>query len=185
MELNCNICDSRFLNKSALNFHQKKHKENRFACNDCQKQFTLKQSLIIHINAPRDQYFDLLPQSLQDKVGSSFLIDLESHDRAKLLQSLQGAGFDTDLTITLPTPAVVDKEVTPDPQPPSSAPLSVAPSSQPPLLNPKPAIQPSSETLPQSLSRPSTPETQVSKSASWFGRLKGSLRQLRRKNYKV
>ena len=134
---------------------------------------------------PRDQYFDLLPQSLQDKVGSSFLIDLESHDRAKLLQSLQGAGFDTDLTITLPTPAVIDKEVTFNPKPLSSAPPSVAPSSQPLLPHPNPATQPSSETPPKSSSRPSTPETQVSKSASWFGRLKGSLRQLRRKNYKV
>lgn len=56
---------------------------------------------------PRDQYFDLLPKALQNKIGSSFIIDLESHDREKLLKSLQGAGFNTDFTISPIAPHIL------------------------------------------------------------------------------
>ena len=147
---------------------------------------------------PRDRYFDLLPKPLQDKIGSSFLIDLESRDREKLLKSLQGTGFDTEFPINLPiAPEILPvQESAPIPaekgvKPPPSRHLSP---SQPGSASSIPSLPPiipvtsnvgstSDET---SIAGPTQkpPTSDKSGRSSWFGRIKGSLRQLGRKNYK-
>ena len=148
---------------------------------------------------PRDRYFDLLPKPLQDKIGASFLIDLESHDREKLLKSLQGAGFDTEFPITLP----IAPEILPEQR---SAPDLAEKGAEPPPPRPHPSTQRGTASSISSLppiipitsdtgsisgetyiARPALkpPTSDKSGRSSWFGRIKGSLRQLGRKNYKL
>ena len=143
---------------------------------------------------PRDRYFDLLPKPLQDKIGASFLIDLESHDR----ESLQGAGFDTEFPITLP----IAPEILPEQR---SAPDLAEKGAEPPPPRPHPSTQRGTASSISSLPpiipitsdtrstsgeasiagpAPKPPMSDKSGRSSWFGRIKGSLRQLGRKNYK-
>ena len=148
---------------------------------------------------PRDRYFDLLPKSLQDKIGASFLIDLESRDRENLLKSLQGAGFDTEFPINLPIapeilpdkgPALNPAEDGTAQPPPHSSPsvrrgTTSSISSLPPILPLASNTGSSSEETSIADPAPKPPASDKSGKSSWFGRIKGSLRQLGRKNYKL
>ena len=146
---------------------------------------------------PRDQYFDLLPKALQKKIGASFLIDLESRDREKLLKSLQGAGFDTDVTLVqadpflLPTPPENPNSITAGVKPP---PATYVP---PPLttqVDEKQTLRPILSIIPESSNHTdgssagepllNKPPPAPSASSSLYGRIKNSLRKLQRRNYK-
>ena len=146
---------------------------------------------------PRDQYFDLLPKTLQKKIGASFLIDLESRDRAKLIKTLQGAGFDTDIPLVqadpflLPTPPENPHSTITGARPP---PATYVPPPSTTQVDERRTLRPILSIVPESSDHtdgssaieplPNKPPPDPSVSSSLYGRIKNSLRKLQRKNYK-
>ena len=146
---------------------------------------------------PRDKYFDLLPKTLQKKIGASFLIDLESRDRTKLIKTLQGAGYDTDIPLVQadpvllpPQPEILDTAISGYKQ--SSAKYVPPPSTTHfdenrtlrPILTVAPESSASASSSSANDPTPNKPPPTPSVASSLYGRIKNSLRKLQRKNYK-
>ena len=122
----------------------------------------------------RDEYFGKLPEALQKRLGSAFLVQLDMSDRKALLSTLQGAGFQVDARAgkipSIPDIQAADQD---------SSGTASAPDKDPSTISAETLKTGTSVTV-LSLPEPLAPQSKK----SVFGKIKDRLRRLTRRNYR-